>query len=131
MKYVYLAAIAVFLSGCPDLDPETDMGVRWDSPSSECVDQFQAAVFEVGLSDGHNQKEVCDEALLVMSEEGSEDWLGWHNAVWDLEDSIPACRGNDGTSEIHRSTLLRDREIMRIRCKADCDGSDPAACDWP
>ena len=130
-KVLLLALPAIFLTGCPDDDPMTDMGVRWDSPPQECINEFQPAVFEVGLADGHNEKEVCDEALLIMSEQGSEDWLTWHNAVWDLADNIPACRGNDGSSEIHRYTLLRDREIMRIRCKANCEGRDPEACNWP
>ena len=135
MKKYFILSTALFLTGCPDSGGSIEDPL-WDSPATACIEEYTAAMFAAGADAGDNFSETCDNALVSMSEEGSEEWMSLHITVWDTEGSIPACRGNDGTSEIHRSTLLRDREIMRIRCHAEgpneerCDGHDPEACSW-
>ena len=135
MKSFILPAAVLLLTGCPDQQSDPD-APSWDSPAKACVEEYTEAMLDEHYANDDNFSEFCDNALDSMSSDGNEEWVERHDAVWEAEGSIPSCRGNDGTSEIHRTNLLRDREVMRVRCKAlgpqdeRCDGHDPEACNW-
>jgi len=139
MKNISLLILtSMMLSACPD------PGIEYHAPSEGCVDEYQAAMLALaaddrGVADTSEEanEHACDASWAafidssMLDSDALPDWYKWHNKLWfddDLEDEMPQCRGNDGTSEYHAWTLLKDDEVMRVRCYLKCDGYDPGSC---
>ncbi len=142
MKNISLLVFtSLMLTACPGPGPQ------YHAPAESCVKEYSYAMRALAAVDrgvGEDSVEAnehaCDASWAafvdssMLDSDALPDWYRWHNELWfsdELKDAMPQCRGNDGTSEYHAWTLLKDDEVMRVRCTLKCDGHDPDSCEQP
>ena len=132
MKYIYLAAIAVLMSGCPETPVDTvEVPIECSKAYAESVVLNKAGVDEP--TDEEREAAVtaaCDAALLALGNGTSREFADWydnyHTLAWknQTEDMLESCEDNLE----YKAKMLEDSEIFKFRCLLRCDGFDEDSC---
>ena len=132
MKYIYLAATAVLMAGCPEAPVDTvEVPV-------ECSEAYAESVVlnKAGVDDPTKEERdeavaaACDAALSALDNGTSPEFWDWydnyHTPAWknQTEDMVEHCKDNLE----YKAKMLEDSEIFKFRCIMECDGFDEESC---
>lgn len=136
MKYIYLAATAVLMSGCPEAPVDmVEIPIKCSEAYAESV--VLSNVDADNLTEEEREEAIkqatenaCDAALLALDNGTSPEFWDWydnyHTPAWknQTEAMVEHCEDNLE----YKAKMLEDSEIFKFRCLLKCDGFDEDNC---